>query len=289
MKKIGSKTAVVIIILTTFLMVSACSHTYKGNECVTQGIKDICHKEYGVDVDVKIVGATLFVRLPLEGVFDTSTLQISSDALKKIDGVMLSVSRVSISCDVPILFYELITIDKEIPGIEVTITRYVTDLKRYVYGDISRGEFSKRMIFDVQYTPQFAGNDWLNDFNPKEMLMKDFISLQAVRRITDEFKDNELLAGKFKLSACEGAVHDDIFKFNVDIKREGLPMSELIHGTEWHSKVLELCLNKIAFLIHIYEYKDFDRVEIINNFDNKLMTMRKDEIDDWRKRKIEIE
>ncbi|MFH1645087.1 MAG: hypothetical protein ABIB11_01565 [Candidatus Omnitrophota bacterium] len=289
MRKISKRSVFIIINILLCLVVSACAPTFQGNECIKQGVKNLCQKEYGVEVDVKIVDATLCVRIPLEGVFDSNTMQIAPEALKKIDGVMLSVSRVSLSCDAPILFYKVITIDNNIPGIEVTITRYVNDLKRYMYGDISRGEFTKRMIFDVQYLPQAAGSDWLNDFNPKEMVIEDFISWQAVRRIADEFKEDKVLAGKFKLSACEGNLQDGIFQFSVEIKREGLPMSELIHGIEWHSTVLELCLKKIAHVIYVYGYEDFDRVEIVNQFDNKLMIMQKDEINDWRKRRIEIE
>lgn len=278
----------VLLIFIICISITSCAPTYP-REKIPEGVKKLCKKEYNVDVDVKIEGSTLGVRIPLEGLFDTETLQIVPEAFNKVDGVMLSVSRVALSSDKSIDFYTVITYDKNVPGAEITMTRYVYDLRRYFYGDISRGEFTKRMIFDVRFNPQGIIDTWFGGFTLKEIELDDFICTQASRRIIEEFRDNKSLIGKFKVTTCEGELADGIFKFSVDIKREGLPMSELIHGKGWHDKVLELSLQKIAHTVHIYNFKEFDRIEVVNKFDNKSIGITKKEINQWRKRRIEID
>jgi len=275
------------VILVSVVM-SSCTPTYS-RETMVEGVKNLCKKEYGVDVEVKLEGSTLGVRIPLEGLFDTETLQISPSAFGKIDGVMLSVSRVAISSGEAIAFYTVITYDKAVPGAEVTMTRYVSDLRRYIFGDISRGEFAKRMVFDVRFNPQGIIDTWLGGFTLKETRLDQFICEQASRRITDEFGGNKELVGKFKVISCQGRLENGVFKFDVEISREGLPMSELIHGKAWHDEVLEFCLQKISHVIYIYDFKDFDRVELNNKFDNKSMVITKEKINYWRKRRIGID
>ena len=279
-----------IFLLSAYLLSTSisCAPTYP-REKIVEGVKQLCKKEYSVDVDVKIVGKTLGVRMPIAGLLDIKKFQINPKALEKLDGVMLSVSRVALSSDKSIDFYTVITADKDIPGTEVVITRYVGDLSRYLYGDISRGEFTKRMILDVRFNPQGIIDKWFNEFTLEETSLDEFICNQASQRIKEEFKDNKMLTGKFNISSCEGKLHKRVFDFNVEIKREGLPMSELIHGPAWHDKVLEVCLQQIARLIYIYDYKGFDKIEIHNLFDNKTLAMRRDQIGQWRKRRVKVE
>jgi hypothetical protein len=282
-----SKIYSALLILAIFSTVS-CTPTYP-REKIEEGVRQLCKKEYGVDVEVKVVGKTLGVRIPLEGLFDTQTLQISPKAFEKVDGVMLSVSRVALSSDKSIDFYVVITYDKKVPGAEVVMTRYVPDLRRYVFGDISRGEFTKRMVFDVRFNPQGIIDTWLGGFTLKETGFEEFITQQASRRIADEFRENNKLVGKFKLASCEGKLQNNIYNFTVDISREGLPMSELIHGTAWHDKVLEVCLQVISYILYFYDVKGFEKVNIYNKFDNKNIEIGRSDIKKWYKRSIEID
>ena len=229
------------------------------------------------------------VRLPLEGLFDAETLQIKPEAFDKITGVMLSAFRVALSSDKSIDFYTVITYDKKVPGAEVVMTRYIYDLRRFFLGDISRGEFAKRMVFDVRFNPQAIIDTWLGDFTLKEQGLPEFMCGQISRRIIDEFMRNKDLAGKFKIISCEGKLENGTLKFVVDISREGLPLSELIHGKAWHKEVLGFCMQKICYVAYIYSFKDFDKVEVFNKFDNKTLIISKDEINKWRNRRIRID
>jgi len=256
---------------------------------MVEGVKSLCEKEYGVDVEVKVEGTTLGVRIPLEGLFDPETLQIAPKAFDKIDGVMLSVSRVTLSSDKSIDFYTVITYDMNVPGAEVVMTRYAKDLRRFVYGDISRGEFGKRMVFEVRFNPQGIIDTWLGSFTLEDTKLDLFMLEQASRRITDEFTQNKMLAGKFRISECKGALESGEVKFTVDIAREVLQMSELLHGKAWHDQVLEVCMQKIAHVLYAYKFKDYEKISVFNKFDNKVLEIEKDKVNEWRKRRIEID
>ncbi len=278
-----------VILLSVFCVaLTSCTPTYP-KERIVESVQRLCEKEYNVDVEVIIEGSTMGVRLPLEGLFNTETLEIKPEAFDKITGVMLSASRVALSSDKSIDFYTVITYDTKVPGAEVVMTRYIHDLRRFFLGDISRGEFAKRMVFDVRFNPQAIIDTWLGDFTLKEQNLPDFICEQISRRIIDEFRENEDLAGKFKVLSCEGKLEDGALKFTVDINREGLPLSELIHGKSWHKAVLEFCMQKICYVASIYSFKDFNKAEVFNKFDNKTLTISKGEINKWRNRRIRID
>ncbi|NQT90574.1 MAG: hypothetical protein HQ558_04895 [Candidatus Omnitrophica bacterium] len=277
-----------VLIVTLSALLTSCAPTYP-REKMIEGVKRLCKKEYGVEVEVKVENETLGVRMPLEGLFNAETLQIAPEAMDKITGVMLSVSRVALSSDRSIEFYTIIATDKNVLGAEIVMTRYVVDLRRYFYGDISRGEFARRMVFDVRLNPQGIIDTWLGGFTFKETTLDSFICAQISRRILDEFRDNKMLAGKFKVSSCDVKLEKEVFLLSVEIAREGLPMSELIHGTSWHDKVLELCLKTASYVIYVYDFKDFEKITAHNKFDNKTMDIDKGQIKVWRKRRIRIE
>jgi hypothetical protein len=275
------------LILLSIASIS-CAPTYP-KEKIIEGVQTLCEKEYNTEVEVVIEGSTMGVRMPIEGLFDAETFQINTKAFDKITGVMLSASRVALSSDKSIDFYTVISHDKKVPGAEVVMTRYVNDLRRFFLGDISRGEFTKRMVFDVRFNPQGIIDTWLGSFTFKEYSLADFIIAQTERRIMDEFRENSNLAGKFRVMSCEGALDKGVLSFTVDISREGLPMSELIHGKSWRDKVLEVCMQKIAYVLYVYSFDEVQGIEISNKFDNNSIKISKNEINQWRRRRIRID
>lgn len=277
------------IISLVFLMLQGCAPTYPTQTDMIEGVKRLCKDEYKIDVRANIAGKTLGVYMPIKGLFNLKDMQLSKESLDKIDGVMLSVSRVALSGSKDIDFYTVVTADEDIPGAEVVITRYVADLRRFVFHDVSRGEFAKRMVVDVGFNPQAIIDRWAGEFTVNDIKLDEFICRQISRRITDEFVANKDLAGKFKITECDGKLLNRVFVFGVDIAREGLPMSELIHGKTWHEGVLSLCGRIVSHVIYIYNFKDFDKVKIENKFDNKVLEIARRDINRYRRRRVKIE
>jgi len=278
-----------IALYLTFISLQGCALTYPTQADMIEGVKRLCKNEYGIDVKAKVAGKTLGVYMPIKGLFNLKNMQLSQEALKKVDGVMLSVSRVALSGSKKIDFYTVVTADEDVPGAEVILTRYVKDLRRFIFRDISRGQFAKRMVVDVRFNPQAIIDRWVGGFTVDEVKLEDFICRQASRRITDEFRTNKDLAGKFKIAECVGRLQNRVFVFNVDIAREGLPMSELIHGKGWHEGVLLVCGKIVSHVIWAYAFQDFDKISIANKFDNKTLEIAKKDINHYRKRRTKIE
>jgi len=129
-------------------------------------IKEICLKDYGItDVEVKIVGKTLGVHLPLNKLFENDVeslmatgkvknvetlLQLHPDAIENIQDVIFTTSRVLFSSDSNIDFYILKATDYDGTGIEFILANYVKDVKRVRFWDIPLSEYYKRSYRDMK-------------------------------------------------------------------------------------------------------------------------------------------
>lgn len=146
-------------------MVSGCEHSYP-EEKIHHHLQEICLKEYGIErVDIKIVGKTMGVYLPLQKLFSTdieeilasgrvqdmaSLLQLSPEALDQVEDVLFSTSRVILSTEKPLDFYVLKATDTESTGITLMLVGYVQDIKRVRFWDIPRSEYRKRVFHDLR-------------------------------------------------------------------------------------------------------------------------------------------
>lgn len=154
---------IMVVLLPAFL--SACAKESYPESKLRESLIEMCRKEYGIsDVRVKIVGTTLGVFLPLKNFLAhgdlksllttgkvkdlDSLLEPSPEAVEKMMDVHFSISRVALSTDKPLDFYVLQSTDVEKTGVQHTIIGYVNDIKRYKISDISRSEYSKRLVHE---------------------------------------------------------------------------------------------------------------------------------------------
>jgi len=118
-----------------------------------ESVIKLCKKEYKIDVKVETIGKTIAIYLPLQDLLDFN-FAISKKASEQINDVILSVSRAALSTDANYDFYCIIAHDIKIPEIQIVIIKSVIDVKRFMLNDISRGEYSKRMLVDIRLNPQ---------------------------------------------------------------------------------------------------------------------------------------
>ncbi|MDD5436217.1 MAG: hypothetical protein PHX20_01600, partial [Candidatus Omnitrophica bacterium] len=137
-------------LLATFL--SGCGPTYPKEE-FAESIVRVCKKEYKIDVKVATVGKTVVIYAPLQELWDPM-FALTKRAGDELNDIILTVSRVSLSTDADYNFYVVIAHDVRIPEIQIIIVKSVLDVKRFMLNDISRGEFSKRMLIDKRINPQ---------------------------------------------------------------------------------------------------------------------------------------
>src|SRR3989338_10447160 len=221
-----------------FIVLAGCGPTYPKDR-FKESIIRVCKDEYKLDVKVGAIGKTIAIYLPLPDLIDF-TFSISKTASEKINDVILSVSRVALSTDASLDFYCIIAHDVRIPEIQIVIIKYVDDVKRFLLNDISRGEYSKRMLVDIRLSPQaqkeraikdvfskmkldekweeqvmnefFRAEPtglvemgyWEGRFYIKDVTLAEFLAEQTANRIKMEFKEDRFLSDNFLMKSAKG-------------------------------------------------------------------------------------
>jgi len=231
-------------LILLMLINSGCEPTYPKTK-VSDSIIKLCRDEYNTEVKVKTVGKTLGVYMPVDNLLDSS-LQPSEESFEKLGNVLHVLSRVALSTDADLEFIILVARDSKISGLELVLTRYVEDIKRFMVEDISRGEYIKRMLLETRLDPAGLLSNLVSkgkkerleseEFSIEEVHLPQFLAKQISRRIEDKFKEDKHLKENFKVAAVNGQfipkvpdLERGIFKFTLDIikKREiGTPLPE---------------------------------------------------------------
>jgi hypothetical protein len=157
MSEFLTKYKALIIFLIFATSFAGCNKPTYPTGKIEESILKLCKNEYKLDnVKVKIVGTTLGVYIPVEGLVDPN-LKLDEKAGKKIEDVALSIHRVITSTDMPLKFYVLTARDKRTTGAEFILTGFVYDVVRVRLFDISRGEYFQRILREFRFNPAIAG------------------------------------------------------------------------------------------------------------------------------------
>ena len=319
------KATLIVLILVSFLVSAiGCGPTYP-KEKFKESIIRICKKEYKLDVKVITVGKTIAIYAPLPDLLDF-TFAITQTASEKINDVILSVSRVALSSDANYDFYCVIAHDIRIPEIQIVIIKSVDDVKRFLLNDISRGDYSKRMLVDLRLNPQAQKehaikevfekmgldrqwqdnvmNDffrsepmvlgdigyWNGRFYIKDVTLSEFLTEQIANRIKIEFRENKDLASNFIVRSAKGSY--------LSKQNKGYFKLELLVVPKWlkefggeadTAKVFQAAMDVASQVIHGYDFKNFDFLEVVNESDGKILRVPKNELDAFRRKKIKLE
>ncbi len=158
-----------VLLIGCVLSLSGCSQDSYPADQIKESLQKICREEYGIqEIDIKIVGETLGVYLPLQKLFATdfkeamasgkvgnieNLFEPSPEAIDKVEDVLFSISRVILSTSRPLKFYILQATDVENTGLQLILKGSVDDIKRVRIWDISRGEYRKRVIHELRLNP----------------------------------------------------------------------------------------------------------------------------------------
>lgn len=156
----------VFLAMLLLLITNGCQKATYTEENIVSSMEKICREEYKVeDVEVKFNGKTMGIFLPLDRLFESdirsaiisgkvkdfeSLFAPRPEAMDKLENVLFVTSRVVLSTDKPIDFYQLYASDVESTGLQIVLTGYVDDIKRLRAWDISRDEYRKRILHDLK-------------------------------------------------------------------------------------------------------------------------------------------
>jgi len=316
---------ILLTVISTLFFSSGCSEITYPKEGLAESVVKLCKKEYDIDIDVHLAGKTLVIYLPLTNLFNLQ-LAISESAQDKIQNVLLSASRIVFSTDAGIEFYCIIAQDTRLPEIQFVIIKYVDDAKRAFFHDISRGEYYKRSLIDINENPQakkekaitdvfdkmklgkewqekvmddfFRGSPsslkgigyWNEKFYVKDITLPEFLAEQIANRIRLKFRETEHLT-KYALRSVSGKFieKEDTGIFFISFNAELLlfaadPDEKKTIERDIFTNVVEV----LSEVIYGYKFRDFNFAEITEISSNTKLTISKEDIYLFKKKKLPI-
>ncbi len=166
--------------LLLLMTLASCEGATYSKERVEQSVVKLCKNEYDLDVKAKIIGSTLGVFIPIEGLVDPD-LKLDQGAGEKIEDVALSIHRVIMSTDKPLKLYTLTARDTSAIGAEFILTGFVYDVVRVRLLDISRGEYHKRILRDFRFNSIVTGEAKIREL--LNAVNKHSLSMQKIRHL----------------------------------------------------------------------------------------------------------
>jgi hypothetical protein len=304
---------------------AGCGPTYP-KEKLAGSIVELCEKEYGVKVKSRIVGKTLAIFIPLPSLLDI-TLRINKRASDMIQDVILSASRVVLSTDAEIEFYCVIAQDIRFPELQIIVVKYVDDVKRAFFSDISRGEYFKRTLFDINLNPQSKKEKsiktifkkynldpeleekvldeffrsqpivlkdfgyWQNHFYIKDVTLPEFLAEQLSYRIRMRFREDEDLSNKFLIKEINSSYKKsfDTTNFNIyfDIRLNEI-LKTLGEGSN-KKVVFRNIFVEISDCLYGYKFQDFDSVKIFDKNSISRLFVSKEDIFAFKRKRLGID
>ncbi len=318
-KSFTRKAAVAVLTLALF-SASGCDKPTYPKEKFKESIIRLCKSEYKLDVKVATKGKTVVIYLPLPNLIDF-TFAITKSASEKINNVILSVTRVAISTDADYDFYAIIAHDVRIPEIQIIIIKSVEDVRRFLLGNISRDDYSKRMIIDMRLNPQAQKersvrevfekmgldtkwqdqvmNDffrseptalsdigyWNSRFYIKDITVGEFLAEQIAGRIRIFFREDAKTAERMALKAAKGVyvVRGDKKYFKI----EALAQPKLLPdraSPELAEETLKILLKISSGVVWGYKFDDFDYLELMDQATSRTVKVTKDDLEAMKKK-----
>ena len=304
--------SIIFMVGVVCFFLQACAPTYP-REGLEEAVKTVCRAEYDMDVEVTVVGNTIGIYHPMTGLLDAS-MGISKVAWDKISSLILIASRVVLSTDADIKFYCVITQDERLPELQVVIIKYVDDVKKGMYRNISRNESFKRTLFSINLTPQAkkersiekifskigVGDEtrekvldeffrspptklsdigyWRGQFYLKNITMPEFLAAQMANRMKIDFRAEKDLASAFSYKSAEGIYNTtpEYKYFLLNYKIADITAEESPE-TLRDRKVTEI-LKIINTVVYGYKFTDFNFVIMNDQLENVKLTVMEEDI-----------
>lgn len=308
----------------SLVLLTGCGVATYPKGSVKESVTKICKQEYGVDVKVEIEGSTMAIYLPLTDLMDYS-FNLSKSASDKINDVIFTAARVALSTDARINFYCVIAHDVKMPELQVIIIKGVEDIKRLFANDISRGEYMKRMLIDLRWSPQakkeqvikeiFAKMNldpkwqdqvmadffksqpagigdigyWDGRFYIKDITLAEFLAEQMANRIKIAFREEKQLKDSFILKSAKTAYvmkgDKRFFLFEVLADHTVLGAGSTIEDSDM---IFRTVLSVAGQVIHGYNFTNFDAVGILDQRAGRSIEVTPEELEGFRKGKLKL-
>jgi len=138
--------APVIVLFCVVLAVSGCGPTYPKAD-ITTAVEKMLLNEHKLVGTARLVGKTLYLDMQLPELAGLKS-EIPKAAMSKLEGAVISVTRVSLSSDADI---DYMSINAHVPAFNLTVhmLQRLDDVKGFLYQRISKSDYEERTILDI--------------------------------------------------------------------------------------------------------------------------------------------
>lgn len=189
--------ALLLIIILVSVTAQGCKKSYPEGSAA-ESIRAICEQEYKVDVKVEAAGKTIGALIVQPDAI-LKDVSLSDRAFNKIEHVMLTASRVTLSSEFKYDFFVVSILDPD-AGVQVSFVRYIKDIRRLITDDISRDDYFQRMIIETDFVPPVKEGEEAV-YQLKEYNLKDFLAMQIGERIKMQFMVNLIVKRLFQIGS----------------------------------------------------------------------------------------
>jgi len=244
---------------------------------VKQTIARICEDEYGVKVEVKETGRTIGALIVVKNML-LSDLSFSDQVLKKIEDVMLTVSRITLSSEENYEFFVIAILDPD-TGIQVSFVRYIKDIRRLITDDISRNDYFQRLLIETEIRQPWQSES-APPYHLKDYKLQDFLARQISERIQLQLQLNLVSRRIFQIEGIEGEYYtaeknrahfkdQGVFRLTVRFHPEA-PLFESVGAPEIRKNFTHMLRRTARTVIKRYKFTAFEGFEIVDGAGKRL-------------------
>jgi len=267
------------------LSLSGCfpSVTYPAG-AVAQSVEQICRAEYNLSVQSRVVGRTIGALFYTHNMIDREANQLSKEVMEQIGRISQALSRVTLSTDRRLDFWELVVRDEESYD-EIVMTRSVEDLKKTHVEALSIDEYLKRIVFkQSRYHPQAEGPEV---FVLKEVTLEDFLANQISQRIRLGLQPDGSREESEGKRASFPTLVDGYFDRGIG---KGVLRFSLISFTNEGSEApIRKIVEVIDQVLFGYSFTAYDRVEIQDLMNRRKLVLRQDVLKEYHDKEITLD
>lgn len=203
-----------LTVIISVLLFSCSTKPSFTNENIAQSLKDMLQKEFDINAMIKINNQTLGLCFYVPKLF-SGTQKTSPVVTDHLQNVMLCLRRVLLSTNANINFFQ-INIRGNDTSLEISMLRYIRDLKILLLSGISFGDYSKRMIYkNVSNIPSHGIKRLemlFNDYGQKKP--EDIINFYFDKNLSDRNISKEFLTWLWE-SMMKTNISNNIVEFKV--------------------------------------------------------------------------
>jgi len=246
------------------LLTASCTNqpTYRKDQLV-RSVQDALVEEGLEQASVHLIDHTLAVQFAYPDTLSQMNDQVGfgegfDEAARKAIG---GLHRVLLSSDADVQFYVLLISDPEIPGIYLTMIRYMDDVRRSYVNMIDTIETFSRLVIDVNAAPPNQTLT-LDQLLTRDIELSEFLSWQLAKRIQYRLTEALLATGRVQVGRCHGEFRNGEFLFTLNV----LPVEGM--SIEPEGEMLERAFDEatgvIAQVLSGYRFESFDTVRLIH-------------------------